>query len=63
MVYNDGGTFTEYCDKPYDQNKYKVFLQNGNCKTFDDYTTMRAVWYNMREHVSHVEIVPRKKTK
>ena len=45
MVYKDGGTFTTYCDKPYDQNHYEVHLTNGNVMTFDDYTEMRNFWF------------------
>ena len=63
MVYKDGGVFTEYCDKPYDQNKYKIVLKDGKTKVIEDYTQIRALWYNLREHASHIEIVPRKKTK
>ena len=57
MVYKDGEVFTTYCDKPYNQNQYKMVLNNGKFVIYDDYDMMRAWWFKNRKDVSHVEIL------
>jgi len=52
--------FSRTSDLPYDQNKYKMVFKNGKAIIYEDYEMMRAWWYKHREHLSHVEVVPRK---
>ena len=38
-------TFTQTCDKPYDRHFYIVSYPDGRSYTFEDYTMMRAWWF------------------
>lgn len=56
--------FTSTSKDLYDRHKYKIVFKNGKSITVDDYGTMKNMWYQMREHVSNVEIIddkPKKK--
>jgi len=57
MAYKDGEVFTTYCDKPYNQNQYKMVMNDGKFAIYDDYDMMRAWWFKNRKDVSHVEIL------
>ena len=59
MAYKDGEVFTTYCDKPYDQNKYKLVLHSGKSVIYEDYELMRAWWWQWKANCSHIEIVPK----
>ena len=61
MAYKDGEEFTTYCDKSYDRHVYRMYSKEGKYITFEDYELMRYYWYQMREEVSHVEVVEPKK--
>ena len=65
MVYKDGGVFTEYCSKPYDQNDYDVYLNDGRAIRFTDYMVMREFWWGNYKsgQLSHVEVVEKAKKK
>ena len=59
VAYKDGGVFTTYCDNPYDQNSYELYLQDGTSHLFCDYTEMRNFWWKHMAtgQLSHVIIV------
>jgi hypothetical protein len=59
VAYKDGGIFTTYCDKSYNQNSYELFLLDGSSHLFDDYTEMRNFWWQHMKsgRLSHVIIV------
>ena len=38
-------TFTQTSDKPYDRHFYVVSYPDGRAYTFEDYTMMRAWWF------------------
>ena len=59
MVYKDGGTFKEYCPKPYDRHEYHLYFRDGKSMVFDDYTTMMKYWWMHcgTDTLSHVAVV------
>lgn len=57
MAYQDGGTFTTYCDKDYDKHHYKIVFKNGKSITYIEYEVMRYHWYQFRKEASHVEVI------
>ncbi len=57
MVYKDGGTFTTYCDKPYDRHTYKLVMKNGDEYIFDDYEVVRAAWWTKPDLVELIEVM------
>ena len=57
MAYKDGEEFKTYCDKPYDRHVYRLYSKDGKYLTYDNYEIMRYHWYQMRQEVSHVEVV------
>ena len=59
MAYKDGEVFTTYCDKPYDQNEYKIVFKNGKAIIFPEYEMMRSFWWQHMASgsLSHVVIV------
>ena len=63
MAYKDGEVFRTYCDKPYNQNKYKMVFKNGKAIIYDGYDVMSAWWYKYcgSDALSHVEIISKVK--
>ena len=54
--------FKEYCPKPYDQNIYTVYMENGSKFPFTDYIHMRNFWFKcvqqgISESLVRVEVV------
>ena len=37
--------FTQTSDGPYDRHKYKLIFKNRKAMVFDDYETLRKVWF------------------
>ena len=62
MAYKDGGTFTTYCDKPYDKHSYKIVLKNGQSIPVGCYEDAKMHWYQFRTHASHIEVIDAKGT-
>ena len=50
-------TFTTYCDKPYDRNKYKMVMKNGKALVLEDYDQVRQLWYQFRTQMVRVDIL------
>ena len=42
-------TFTQTSDKPYDRHFYVVSYPDGRTHTFEDYTMMRAWWFQQMD--------------
>ena len=42
-------TFTQTSDKPYDRHFYVVSYPDGRAHTFEDYTLMRAWWFQQMD--------------
>ena len=63
MINNQLRHFTATCDKPYDQNKYKIIFKDGRSVVIDDYSIVKNLWYEYREQVSNVEIIKEFKKK
>ena len=42
-------TFTQTSDKPYDRHFYVVSYPDGRAHTFEDYTMMRAWWFQQMD--------------
>lgn len=57
MAYKDGGTFTTYCDKPYNKHKYKLVLGCGKSLTFDDYDVVKTLWLQWSSHCSTIKVI------
>lgn len=57
MAYKDGGTFTTYCDKPYNKHKYKLVLGCGKSLTFDDYDVVKTMWLQWSSHCSTIKVI------
>ncbi len=39
--------FTQTSDGPYDRHRYKLILKNRKAMKFDDYETLREVWFQL----------------
>ena len=57
MAYKDGETFTTYCDKPYNQNIYRLIWKDGSHTDYDNYEVMRYVWYQYKQMAERVHII------
>ena len=57
MAYKDGGTFKTYCDKPYDQNIYRIVWKDGSSTDYDNYEVVRYVWYQYKDMAERVHIL------
>ena len=56
--------FDQTCYKPYDRHKYKLFYASGKVETYDYYDEIWARWLQTPAgHLSHVEVIDRKKKK
>ena len=49
--------FEQTSDLPYDRQKYKVYTKTGRTYIFDDYEEVRAVWFQSKKLLSHVEVL------
>ena len=63
MAYKDGEVFKTYCDKPYDQNHYRIIWKDGSTTDYDNYEIMRYLWYQYKDKAERVIIIDPKKTK
>ena len=57
MINDDLKHFTVTSDKIYDRHKYKVTFKNGKSVTFDDYDTMKYMWYRWQDDVEKVDVI------
>ena len=60
MINDDLKEFKLSCEKPYDKHKYRVNLKNGKSVVFEDYETMRYMWYQWRTDVKNVDVLDEK---
>ena len=57
MIEDNLKHFTVSSDKLYDKHKYKVYFKDGTSVIYEDYETMKYIWYQNREQVDHVDVV------
>jgi hypothetical protein len=56
--------FEQSCYKTYDRHKYKVFYASGRVETYEWYDEVIARWMQTPAgHLTHVEVIDRKKKK
>tara|TARA_R110002020_G_scaffold388585_1_gene599285 strand:+ start:303 stop:533 length:231 start_codon:yes stop_codon:yes gene_type:complete len=49
--------FERTSDLPYDRHKYKVHTKTGRTHIFDDYEQVRAIWFQSKQLLSHIEVL------
>lgn len=53
--------FEQTSDLPYDRHEYKVHTQTGRTYVFDNYEEVRAVWFEHKQLLSHIEVLDKQK--
>jgi ABC-type transporter lipoprotein component MlaA len=49
--------FERTSDLPYDRQRYKVHTKTGKTHIFDDYEQVRAIWFQSKQLLSHIEVL------
>ena len=53
--------FKDTSDLPYDRHDYKVYTKTGKTYVYDNYESVRAVWFQSKKLLSHVEVLDKDK--